>query len=128
MAAAEIGNFLTGCEKLPERQFYVNSSVQAKLLEKKRRFYISKISFDQQTILIVYIDTLSAIAGRFFDKIPILEPMESSHERELYPSPSLDESSIVSEFETVRSISLSMREIILHIKATPQKGEFLMMI
>ena len=29
-----------------------------------------------------------------FDKIPVLEPIESSHVQEVYPSTSLDESSI----------------------------------
>ena len=43
-----------------------------------------------------------------FDKIPVLEPIESSHIKEVYPSTSLDESSIEFEFETDRSIYLDM--------------------
>ena len=39
-----------------------------------------------------------------FDKIPALEPIESSHEQEVYPSTSLDESSIEFEFEKNGSI------------------------
>ena len=57
-----------------------------------------------------------------FDKIPVLKPMESSHVQELYPSTSLDESSIEFEFETDRSIYLDMRDIHLQIKVGLQKG------
>ena len=34
-----------------------------------------------------------------FDNIPVLEPIESSHIQEIYPSTSLDKSSIEFEFE-----------------------------
>ena len=57
-----------------------------------------------------------------FDKIPVLEPIESSHVQEVYPSTSLDESSIEFEFETDRSIYLDMRDIHLQIKVGLQKG------
>ena len=57
-----------------------------------------------------------------FDKMPILEPTESSHIQEVYPSTSLDESSIEFEFETDRSIYLDMREIHLQNKVGLQKG------
>ena len=57
-----------------------------------------------------------------FDKIPVLEPIESSHIQEVYPSTSLDESSIEFEFETDRSIYLDMRDIHLQIKVGLQKG------
>ena len=57
-----------------------------------------------------------------FDKIPVLEPLESSHVQEVYPSTSLDESSIEFEFETDRSIYLDMRDIHLQIKVGLQKG------
>ena len=57
-----------------------------------------------------------------FDKIPVLEPIESSHVQEVYPSTSLDESSIEFEFETDRSIYLHMRDIHLQIKVGLQKG------
>ena len=43
-----------------------------------------------------------------FEKIPVLEPIESSHVQEVYPSTSLDESSIEFEFETNRSIYLDL--------------------
>ena len=57
-----------------------------------------------------------------FDKIPVLEPIESSHIQEVYPSTSLDQSSIEFEFETVRSIYLDLRDIHLQIKVGLQKG------
>ena len=57
-----------------------------------------------------------------FDKIHVLEPIESSHVQEVYPSTSLDESSIEFEFETDRSIYLDMRDIHLQIKVGLQKG------
>ena len=57
-----------------------------------------------------------------FDKIPVLEPIESSPVQEVYPSTSLDESSIEFEFETDRSIYLDMRDIHLQIKVGLQKG------
>ena len=57
-----------------------------------------------------------------FDKIPVLEPIESSHVQEVYPSTSLDESSIEFEFETDRSLYLDKRDIHLQIKVGLQKG------
>ena len=52
----------------------------------------------------------------FFDKIHVLEPNESSHVQYVYPSTSLDESSIEFETETDKSIYLDKREIHLQIK------------
>ena len=59
-----------------------------------------------------------------FDKIPVLEPIKSSHVHEVYPSTSLDESSIEFkfEFETDRIINLDMRDNHLQIKVGLQKG------
>ena len=57
-----------------------------------------------------------------FEKIPLLEPIESFHIQEDYPSTSLDESNIQFEFETDRSIFLDMRGIHLQIKVGLQKG------
>ena len=56
-----------------------------------------------------------------FDKIPVLEPIESSIIQDVYPSTSLDGSSIEFEFETDRSIYLDMRDIHLQIKNGLQK-------
>lgn len=57
-----------------------------------------------------------------FDKIPILEPILSSHVQEVYPSTSLDESSIEFEYETDRSIYLDLRDTHLLIKVQINKG------
>ena len=57
-----------------------------------------------------------------FDKIPVLEPIASSHAQEVYPSTPLDESSIQFKFETDKSINLDMRDIHLQIKFGLQKG------
>ena len=57
-----------------------------------------------------------------FDKIPVLETIESSHVQEVYPSTSLNKSSIEFKFETDRSIYLDMRDIHLQIKVGLQKG------
>ena len=51
-----------------------------------------------------------------------MEPIESSHVQEVYPSTSLNEGSIEIEFETDRSIYLDMRDIHLQIKVGLQKG------
>ena len=51
-----------------------------------------------------------------------MKPIESSHIQEVYPSTSLDESSIEFDFETDRSIDLDTRDIHLQIKVELQKG------
>ena len=48
-----------------------------------------------------------------FDKVPVLEPIISSHVQEVFPSTSLDESSI--EFDFDRSFYLDMRDTRLMI-------------
>ena len=72
--------------------------------------------------VISVMDTLQILAWRFLTKIPVLEPIESSHIQEVYPSTSLDESSIEFEFETDGSIYLDMRDIHVQIKVGLQKG------
>ena len=57
-----------------------------------------------------------------FDKNPVLEPIKFSHIQEVYPSTSLDESSIDFEFETIRSIYIDMRDIHLQIEVGLQMG------
>ena len=63
-----------------------------------------------------------------FDKIIVLETVEPSHAQEVYPSTSMDESSIEFEFETDRSIYLDMRDIHFQIKVGLQKKEDFLMI
>ena len=57
-----------------------------------------------------------------FAKIPVLEPIEYSHVQEVYPSTSLDKSSLELEVETYRSIYIDKRDINLQIKVGLQKG------
>ena len=61
------------------------------------------------------------ILWEIFDKIHVLEPIESSDVQEVYPSTSLDESSIEFEFQTYRIIYLDMRDIHPQIKVGLQK-------
>ena len=51
-----------------------------------------------------------------FDKVPVLETIISSYTKEIFPSTSLDESSIEFEFETDRNIYLDMRDTHLSLK------------
>ena len=59
-----------------------------------------------------------------FDKVPVLEPIISSHVQEVFPSTSLDESSIEFEFQTDRSTYLDMR-VHLMIQVELAKGSYL---
>ena len=59
--------------------------------------------------------------SEIFDKIPVLESIESSHVQEVYPSNSLEESSIEFEFETNGSIYFDMRDIHLQLRVGLQK-------
>ena len=45
-----------------------------------------------------------------FDRVPVLETYLSSYTQEVFPSNSLDESSIEFEFETDRNLYLDMRD------------------
>ena len=51
-----------------------------------------------------------------FDKDPALETIMSSYTQEIFPSTSLDESSIEFDFETDRNLYLDMRDTHLSLK------------
>ena len=57
-----------------------------------------------------------------FDKIPVLETKISSYTQEVFPSTSLDESSIAFEFETDRNLYSDMRDNHLSLKLQVFKG------
>ena len=57
-----------------------------------------------------------------FDKVPVLETIMSSYTQEVFPSTSLDESSIEFEFETDRNLYLDMRDTHLSLKFQLFKG------
>ena len=57
-----------------------------------------------------------------FDKVPVLETIISSYIQEVFPSTSLDESSIEFEFETDRNLYLDMRDTHFSLKLQLFKG------
>ena len=57
-----------------------------------------------------------------FDKVPVLETIMSSYTQGVFPSTSLDESSIEFEIETDRNIYLDMRDTHLGFKLHLFKG------
>ena len=56
-----------------------------------------------------------------FDKVPVLETIMSSYTQEVFPSTSLDESSIEFEFETDRNLYWDIRDTHLSLKLTIQR-------
>ena len=57
-----------------------------------------------------------------FDKVPVLETIMSSYTQKVFPSTSLDESSIEFEVETDRNLYLDMRDTHLSLKLQLFKG------
>ena len=51
-----------------------------------------------------------------FDKVPVLETIMSSYTQKVFPTTSMDESSIEFEFETDRNLYLDMRDTHLRLK------------
>ena len=51
-----------------------------------------------------------------FDKVTVLETIMSSYTQEVFPSTSLDESSLEFEFETDRNVYYDMRDTLLSLK------------
>lgn len=51
-----------------------------------------------------------------FDRVPILDPIQSSHVQEVYPKTSLTESSLEFEYQTDRNVFLDMRETYLSLR------------
>ena len=60
-----------------------------------------------------------------FNKVPVLEKTMSSYTQEVFPSTSLDESSIEFEFETDRNLYFDMRDTHLNLKLQLFKENFL---
>ena len=63
-----------------------------------------------------------AVSGNLGGKVPIVDDVLSSHEQEIYPSTSLDENCIESEFQTDRSYSVDLRQSFLALKLKFVKG------
>ena len=53
---------------------------------------------------------------RMFDKVPVLETIMSSQTQEVFPSTSLDESSVHFKFDSDRNLYLDMRDTHLSLK------------
>ena len=59
-----------------------------------------------------------------FDKVPVLETIITSYTQEVFPSNSLDESSIECKFETDRNLNLDMRDTHISLKLQLFKERF----
>ena len=57
-----------------------------------------------------------AISGNLGVKVPLVDDVLSSHEREIYPTTSLDENCIEFEFQTDRNYYVDLRETYLALK------------
>ena len=52
-----------------------------------------------------------AVSGNLGGKVPVVEDVLSSHEQEIYPTTSLDESCIEFEFQTDRNYYVDLRDV-----------------
>ena len=58
-----------------------------------------------------------AVSGNLGGKVPIVDNVLSSHEQEIYPTISLDESCVEFEFQTDRNYYVDLRESFFGIEA-----------
>ena len=63
-----------------------------------------------------------AVSGNLGGKVPIVDDVLSSHEQEIYPATSLDESCIEFEFQTDRDYYVDLRQSFLALKFKFVKG------
>ena len=57
-----------------------------------------------------------------FDRAPILEPIECSNTQTIYPTKSLNESSLELHFESDRNMMIDLLETFLFLKVKVSKG------
>ena len=57
-----------------------------------------------------------------FDRVPILEPIECSNTQKIYPTNSLNESSLEFQFESDRNMMIDLQETFLFLKVKLSKG------
>ena len=62
------------------------------------------------------------VSGNPGVKVPVVDDVLSSHEREIYPTTSLDENSIEFEFQTYRNVYVDSRQTYLALKIKLVKG------
>ena len=58
----------------------------------------------------------AAVSGNLEDKVRIVDDVQSSHERETYPTTSLNENCIEFEFQTGRNYYIDLRQSFLALK------------
>ena len=63
-----------------------------------------------------------AVSGNLGGKVPVVEDVLSSHKQQIYPTTSLDENSIESEFQTVSNFYVDLRQSYLALKVKLVKG------
>ena len=63
-----------------------------------------------------------AVSGNLGGKVPVVDVVLSSHEQEIYPTISLDENCIESEFQTRRNIYVDSRQMYLVLKLKLFRG------
>ena len=63
-----------------------------------------------------------AVSGNLGGKVPVVDDVLSSHEREIYPSTSLDETRIEFELQTDRNYHVDLRQTYLALKLKLVKG------
>ena len=63
-----------------------------------------------------------AVSGNLGGKVPNVDDVLSSHEHEIYPTTSLDENCIESEFQTDRNFYVDLRQSFLALKLKFVKG------
>ena len=62
------------------------------------------------------------VSGNFGGKVPVVDVVLSSHEQEIYPTTSLDENFIESEFQTDWSYYVDLRQTFLALKLKLVRG------
>ena len=63
-----------------------------------------------------------AVSGNLGGKVPVVDDVLSSHEREIYPNTSLDENCIEFELQTDRNYYVDLRQSFLALKLKFVKG------
>ena len=63
-----------------------------------------------------------AVSGNLGGKVPVVDDVLSSHEREVYPTASLDENCIEFDFQTDRNYYVDLRQTYLALKLKLVKG------
>ena len=63
-----------------------------------------------------------AVSGNLGEKIPVVDDVLSSHEQEIYPTPSLDENCIEFEFQMDRNCYVDLTQTFLALELKLVRG------